>query len=270
LTLKYQVRYYKTFLNFFCTISQVKYKNLLFKLLSNLSPDFNKELTNLLYENSDIVIFDVGFYKGSFSKQLVTRLISRKIIKKIEVISFEPNTSVNQNEFKKFVKKNNIIWNHYTNALGNIDGLEKFTVLENFPPSGSSLNNILVDSLWLKTRRFLFSPFTSKKINLKTFEVEVKKIDTMFPNQSKMDILKIDVEGFSFEVLEGSISLIKKLKPIIQVEILSKKKNFGIYETKLKNLMNDLGYSEYAKKKHYTTHWLSDIICTDYLFVPII
>ena len=247
----------------------MKYKNLLFKLLSKLSPDFNKEITNLLYENSNIVIFDVGFYKGSFTKELVTRLINHKNINTIEVISFEPNTSVNQNEFKKFVNKNNLIWEHYTNALGNIDGFENFTVLENFPPSGSSLNNILVDSLWLKTRKFLFSPFTSKKINLKTFQVEVKKIDTMFPNQSKMDILKIDVEGYSLGVLEGSISLIKRLKPIIQVEVLSKKKNFSIHETNLKNLMNNLEYMKYSKKKHYTTHWLSDIICTDYLFVPI-
>lgn len=246
----------------------MKYKNFLYKLLSRFSPNFNEEISSLLYEKSDITIFDIGFYKGSFTKDIVFRLINNKNIKTIEVTSFEPNTSVNQNDFKNFAKKYKLVWNHYTNAVGNINGYEDFTILENFPPSGSSLQNILVDSLWLKTRKFLFSPFTNKKINLKTVKVEVKKLDTMFANQSKMDILKIDVEGFSYEVLLGSISLIKKLKPIIQVEVLSKKKNFNIQEKKLKTLMKELGYLESSKKKHFTTHWVSDIICIDYLFVP--
>ncbi len=246
----------------------MNYKDLLYKLLSAFSPHFNNELEGLVVKKSSITIVDVGFYKGSFSKSLIEKLKNTKNIDNYSVFSFEPNKSIETSEFKSFADEHNIIWKHFINALGNENTTKQFTILENFPPSGSSVNNILVDSYWLKTRRFIFSPFKNKKMKLNISDVDVKKLDTFLSVLPDLDILKVDVEGYSYEVLEGSVEIIKKFKPLIQVEILSKKNDFSKNATKLTELLKSIGYVEHSKKKHYTTHWFSDIICYDYLFIP--
>ena len=58
------------------------------------------------------------------------------------------NTSVGFNlNDKSFLKKNNVKWQHFDIAIGNQDSVEDFCVLKHFPASGSSINNILVNSL---------------------------------------------------------------------------------------------------------------------------
>ena len=246
----------------------MSYKDWLYKLLSNLSPHFFNELEELILDKSNITIFDVGFYKGSFSKDLIKLLQKRKNISKYTVFSFEPNNNIDNTEFKNFADEHKVSWNHFINALGDENATKKFTILENFPPSGSSLNNILIDSYWLKTRKFIFSPFKNKQINLNISDVEVKKLDMFLTEITDLDILKIDVEGYSYEILQGGIEIIQKFKPLIQVEVLSKKENFSENVIKLTKLLKSIGYIEHSKKKHYTTHWFSDIICFDYLFIP--
>ena len=51
-----------------------------------------------------------------------------------------------------------------------------------------------------------------------------KLLDSIDLNTENIDILKIDVEGYSYQVLDGAKETINKFKPIIQLEILSKKK----------------------------------------------
>lgn len=242
------------------------YKNFLYKLLAVFSPNFNRELVNLVCHQSNITIFDIGFYTGNYSKELINGIKKQNKNTDINIYSFEPNIFVNNIDFKNFSEKNKINWKHFTKAIGNENSKKEFTILENFPPSGSSLNNILIDSFWLRTRKFLFSPLKINKVSLKVIEVNVKKLDTLFPSLNKLDILKVDVEGYALEVLKGSKQIIENLKPIIQVEILSKKKDFFNQEASLKDLMSEFGYIEANRKKHYTTHLLSDIICVDYLF----
>ena len=104
--------------------------------------------------------------------------------------------------------------------------------------------------------------------DLNISDVEVKKLDMFLTEITDLDILKIDVEGYSYEILQGGIEIIQKFKPLIQVEILSKKNDFSKNVTKLTELLKSMGYVEHSKKKHYTTHWFSDIICCDYLFIP--
>lgn len=242
------------------------YQQYLYKILTFLSPNFYKEINDHLVNRNKLNIIDVGFYRGSFTKDLLSKLLVRNDNLDCVVYSFDPNSSVDTSGFKKFTEKNSIQWSHKYLAIGNKKSLEKFSILKKFPSSGSSINNILIDSLWFKTRRFIVSPFTSNENSFIEIEVDVDTLDNLFTDKDKVDLIKIDVEGYTYEVLQGAKRIIKNNNPIIQLEILSKKKDFKKKEKEILEYLNSLGYKDFLTKKHYTTHIFSDIICCDYLF----
>ena len=158
------------------------YKDIMYKIASYFSPNFIVEITEMVTNLDNVTIFDIGFYEGSFSRDIIDSLNA----KKINVFSFDPNTQVNTNKFEEFIRDKNIEWKHFDLAVGNLDSEEKFTILKNFPPSGSSVNNILVDSLWLKTRKFILFPFSNKKNDIETVQVQQRKIDSLDLNISRL------------------------------------------------------------------------------------
>ncbi len=246
----------------------MSYKNTLYKLASMLSPNFYNEITELVDSTKvNLTIFDIGFYNGEFSKKLIENLDIDKNKQKIYVYSFDPNSKIDKEEFKEFAELNNIHWKHFTNAIGDRNSKEKFTILKHFPSSGSSVNNILINSLWLKSRRLIFSPFAKKKDDTETFDVVQKTLDSIDLNTENIDILKIDVEGYSYQVLDGAKETINKFKPIIQLEILSKKNVYKKSKEQIIKFLHTLDYELVGEKKHLTTHIISDIICSDLLFI---
>ncbi len=244
------------------------YKNFLYKLSSRFSPDFYVEIIDLISNKNNLTIFDIGFYNGEFTKKLIENLDIDKNKKNIFVYSFDPNSKINRKEFKEFAELNNINWEHFNNAIGNKNSKEKFTILKSFPSSGSSINNILVSSMWLKSRRFIFSPFSRKSDMTEVFEVTQKTLDSIELDIESIDVLKIDVEGYSYEVLKGAKNTIENFLPLIQLEILAKKRIFEIERNKIINFLEEIGYEFVKEKKHTTTHIFSDVMCTDLLFIP--
>jgi len=65
----------------------------------------------------------------------------------------------------------------------------------------------------IKKRKYAVDSPDIEEIN-----VELKKLDDVIPISSKIDFIKIDVEGAEFGVLKGGINLIKKDKPHIIFE----------------------------------------------------
>jgi FkbM family methyltransferase len=51
--------------------------------------------------------------------------------------------------------------------------------------------------------------------------IEVKKLDNLFPslNISKVDLVKIDVEGYELHVLQGAKKLLQQFKPTLFIEL---------------------------------------------------
>jgi FkbM family methyltransferase len=73
--------------------------------------------------------------------------------------------------------------------------------------------------------------------------VPVYSLDTLIPTDSNVDLIKIDVEGFEFEVVQGGIELIQSNKPTIVIELLRKwMKPFGKQPQDVINLLKPLGY----------------------------
>jgi len=56
----------------------------------------------------------------------------------------------------------------------------------------------------------------NKKSPRQLYEISVKKLDSF--NFTDLNLLKIDVEGWEFEVLKGAVETIQKHKPILLVE----------------------------------------------------
>ena len=77
------------------------------------------------------------------------------------------------------------------------------------------------------------------KDNLREFDVSIKKLDSLnfFNSHSKVDFLKIDVEGYEYEVIQGAKKFIDFNSPkFIQIEI-----NWHQLFKKV-NLLNFLNY----------------------------
>lgn len=72
--------------------------------------------------------------------------------------------------------------------------------------------------------------------NAKAVQVKMTTLDDMLAKYSKVDFIKIDVEGFELEVLYGSQKVISKCKPIVYFELLhgyAKERGFSYEDFKV-------------------------------------
>ena len=167
-------------------------------------------------ELNDPIIFDVGSHQGKLAK-LMYDLYENSII-----YCFEPNKSMN-----KYLKKigNNI--KVYNCALGEKN--EKKKILINKIDLTNTLSSINENSLYLKIKNFILAK--SKKDDI--YEpIQVISLEN-FCNEKKIkyiDFLKLDVEGYEYNVLQGAKNIIKNVK-------------FVMLEIQKNNMYND-----YSKK----------------------
>jgi FkbM family methyltransferase len=93
-------------------------------------------------------------------------------------------------------------------------------------------------------------------------DIEVITLDSM--NMEKIDIIKIDVQGYEKFVLEGAIESIKKHKPIMIVEFEEfQLKKFGYGSTELFDFIRSMDYEIYYLEYHYP----SDHVCVHHSMV---
>ncbi len=108
------------------------------------------------------------------------------------------------------------------------------------------LNN-QIRSSWLRDKNKL------KKQEKLNSNLEIISIDEYVKrnNLKKISMIKIDVDGYDFKVLSGSINTIKKFKPIIFIELsevcLNKQ---GDTVSDIYNFLSKLNYKLYCDKTH--------------------
>lgn len=190
--------------------------NLILKVKFSLNLGLENEAKYLLkdfkFENS----VDVGSNSGHFSNLL------SKLSK--QVYSFEPIPYLYINQQKLFKNKNVKVFNC---ALGNKSTKKLFYIPKYNDPEASFL-----------------------KVNKesKIIKVEIERGDK-FLSDKKIDFVKIDVEGFEYEVLMGLKNTIKKNNPFFLIEIekrhnskyldifyFMKKKNYEIFYYDIRSL----------------------------------
>ena len=179
--------------------------------------DYLLTLTNWLKEiHNDIfngVAIDVGANIGNHS------VFFSKFFKK--VYSFEPNPKT----FKLLEINSKLSNNIYVKKMG----LSNKEVISNLLENKSNIGG---------------SKLTNEKSE-KTIDIKLTTLDQEINSiEEKINLLKIDVEGHEFEVIQGSKDTIKTFRPIIifEQQLNDFPDNFG----KIQKFLVDLNYNQFG------------------------
>jgi FkbM family methyltransferase len=192
-------------------------KKILKKFINKLGYEIkkvDKEFKNISIEdllkktiNQEPTIFDVGSNRG----QSIDKF--KKIFKEPHIHSFEPNKYEFNFMQQKYKNDRNLILNNF--AFGEFPGEKIFNITAN--TGNSSFNEINKDTRWLKVRSK--EQKTSVQNFVKKAKVKISTLDEYcYRNKiDKIDLLKIDTQGYEDKVLKGSLKTLeqKKVKAIL-------------------------------------------------------
>jgi FkbM family methyltransferase len=168
--------------------------------------------------NRDDCFIDIGANSG-----LMSIFASQCVGNSGKILAFEAHPETHE------LLQENIQLNHIENidtfnfALGNETG--KATIYDNWNVNRGGASLVIHSE------------------NSTGFEVDVKTLDEVIQNDFQPKMIKIDVEGFEFQVLKGATNTIKNCKPILIIEFSVSRENqydpfemidfiesFGFYE----------------------------------------
>jgi len=148
---------------------------------------------------------DVGAHKGEF----LTYFLKLKNIKKI--YCFEPQKKIYSILYQNF--KNNKKIKFFNIGLGN-SNIKKNIYINKL--SSTSTFKIYKKTFYLYFKKFLLGASNNYEDK---YEVKINKLDEVLRNKNLKDcLLKIDVEGYELNVLNGSINTIKNQVKFILIE----------------------------------------------------
>lgn len=209
------------------------------------SPHFNKEYKELFngINPQEMIIFDVGAHKGESVRKF------KKLFPSSKIHTFEPDKDSFKELVKEFASDKNVFLNNF--AFGSCNDKKKFNKC--VIPGTSSFRKFDKDSRWVKSRCKLLHVEPDNFI-LETSDVNIRKIDDYVKENSieKINILKLDVEGYEDECLKGCTKTLKRnLIDAVQTELImgdfyEEKKSFKDIE----KLICPFNYTLYRTKKH--------------------
>lgn len=147
-------------------------------------------------KSNEPVFYDVGGNKGDYT------LMLKKSFPNSKITTFEPNPNTYKVLKKNIGDKSNLI----NKGIGEQEGeLQLFFDVNNKTSVQASSNPEILKEI-------------AGTLELESVKIEVITLDN-FVKEDRIDLLKIDVEGFELEVLKGAEKLIKDNKiKIIQFE----------------------------------------------------
>ena len=164
--------------------------------------------------NSFKLLIDIGAHKGESIKLFSKNFIIKKII------SFEASP-INFEYLKKKIKENQQGYNNTEIVLENtaLGAEDKIIEFNQFNESSSStIKEIDKESKYYK-RKFRLINFLNNKETYQKLKIKISKLKDYIEknNIKKIDFMKIDTEGYEFEILLGLENKIK-LVDIIMFE----------------------------------------------------
>lgn len=176
------------------------FKDFVRSVLTFLHLDITK---NLQYDRLTTRIFkevlkpssnciDIGCHKGEMLQQMID------LAPNGTHFAFEPIPSMFAQLKQQFGNKATI----YPFALSDQSGNTTFQYVTN-APAYSGINQ----------RQYAVS-----NPQIEEIKVEVKTLDELLPTDTRIDLIKIDVEGGEFSVLKGALQTLKENKPVVVFE----------------------------------------------------
>ena len=175
-------------------------------------------------ENSNCI--DIGCHKGE-----ILDLILQNAPKGTH-FAFEPIPHFYDLLVQKFGDKATV----FPHALANTEGTTSFNYVKNAPAYSG-----------IKKRSYSIKNPIIEKIT-----VNVKPLDAVIPKNTKIDFIKIDVEGGEFDVLKGASRILQENSPLIIFENGLGASEF--YDTNPKELF------DFFKKKNYKLYLLKSYV----------
>jgi len=166
-----------------------------------------QELHNLkkIIKKGDTCI-DIGANLGYY-----THFLLKYVGKSGKVIAIEPIDI-----FVKVLKKNTSKYNYNNLTIYNVCLGEK----KGFVVMATPLENNIIRHG--KTR--VLSNNFDKLSAYKVYNCKMVKASDLLSNIEKVDYIKIDVEGYELKIIEDLLNIIKKNKPILQIEVAQENK----------------------------------------------
>ncbi|MDX2303952.1 MAG: FkbM family methyltransferase [Microscillaceae bacterium] len=191
------------------------YKKIVFDSISKMSwKDLQNEERELLLLKyllkKDSIFFDIGANIGVYAYQAHT------MIDEANIYAFEPLPKLYR-RLKRSFKKVHIFQLAISNASEN----------------QVSFKIPIVRSRELRTRATLLTSYReTHETSSRIIQVKTQTLDDFVGEKSihTIDLIKIDVEGFEFEVIQGAENSINKFAPILQIEIEQRHHHYPITE----------------------------------------
>ena len=174
-------------------------------IFNPISSFHHKRISRYLCELDIEKIIDIGAHKGEFLEKML------KIEKINSFYAFEPQKNIFNELSEKFSQDKKVTLFNF--AMDREITNKKLKI--NKLSMTSSLAEINEKSLYLKIKNFL----TFSKSNFEDeYEIQTNTVDKIFENISlQKTLLKIDVEGFEKNVIEGSKIKLKEI-PFVLLE----------------------------------------------------
>ena len=239
-------------------------KKLIYYILNYFLHNLESVIVNLLKREKKLVIFDVGCFRGFFTNNIL-KLIGKK---KFKFFLFDINKNTKEYISNLLLSKN-ISYNEI--ALSNKNGIAKYNYNSFFESSGSSLSPLYRDDTkWVSSRKFILKILQQNTNDYMEYNVPTLTLDTFVKRKKikSIDILKVDIDGFEYEFLQGAKNTIKKNKvKVILIEVNDKKKNYIKKEKKIINFLERKNFTLLKKHINISVALFSGLKSGDYLFI---
>ena len=231
-------------------------QNIILQGLSLFDYSYQKKWIKFLKKNeynSFKLLIDIGAHKGESIKLFSKNFVIKKII------SFEASP-INFKYLKKKIEENKLKYNNTEIVLENIalGAEDKIIEFNQFNESSSStIKEVDKESNYYK-RKFRLINFLDNKETYQKIIIKISKLKDYIEknNIKKIDFMKIDTEGYEFEILLGLENKIK-LVDIIMFEhhydnMIKKNYTYNdIYELLIKNNFKKIYKSKMPFRKTF-------------------
>ncbi|WP_415315442.1 FkbM family methyltransferase [Candidatus Pelagibacter sp. Uisw_137] len=190
-------------------------KKLVLLFLSFFDYFYQKKIIKFLKKNSlsEInLIFDVGAHKGESINLFLKNMKVENIVSfEASPLNFKYLENNKKNLEKKFPNTKIIIENLALSSDGRVVTFNQFN-----ESSSSTINNINQESRYFK-RKFNLLNLRNKKKIYESFKLKTETLDNYIyqNNFNRISFLKIDTEGYEYEILIGLKKRIKSVDTIM-------------------------------------------------------